>query len=1001
MHENNKNLAVLSVAEQAAYYELPDFDDEQRYEFLTLSSSELELAMSRGNLAAQIYCCLQIAYFKAVNLFFNASWDDVNPKDIEFILDQYFEGDSFYKTKITKHEYYTQCNHIATLYDYKLWASAHIEIIDKQVSKLIQQSTSHQYVALGLLQYLHQEKIVRPKYTTLQTIVITTIQNEKSRISQILADDLSENDCQLILSLLNNEGTFSELAALRQDAKDFKPRMMQQECQKSVTMQPIYQIANRVLPKISLSKANITYYGEMINYYSAHDLRERIKSNQSYLYILCYVWQRFRQVSDNLVDSFCYHQRQAKEQVKVFKGIATAEEAIKQKANINNLKQLVELYVDDNLVDDLQFGTVRKKAFTILDKQSIIDHITKANTSQDDIIHWECVDKVARYLKSNIRILVSHLAFTSNRCNDEVLEAINWLNNLKSKNNIDDYPEIPTRLLPYLTSIKVDSSKKPQLILNRYEYWIYNKLHEEIRQGNIYFEESLQYRSLGDELVTPDKKDTIMEQLSCINGKKPISQQLNELLTESDMLWKKFNKHFIQGKLKHIFYDEKTKTLHLKRSALTKQDKIDHACYEKLPFQDIVNVVKTVDKECMFLEQFTHIQPRYSKLKINFDHLIAVLVAQAMNNGNMKMADIANIPYNNLQDTYASRVRLNTLIAANDVISDSISQMSIFPNYSLDLELLYGAVDGQKFTVATPTIKARYGKKYFGTGKGVVAYSLLCNHVALQTKLLSSNDHESYFAFDIWYNNTSEINPQLLTGDMHILNKANSIIMYWFDSELYPRFTNLENQRKNLYCGQWLDKYEKYVIKPHGVINRKLIEDESDNLQRIIASLGCRDISQSALIKKLCTYTSEHKTREALYELDKLVRSNHILKYLLDPSIITNTHRSQNRLEAYHQLRSAIAQAYGKKQIIGKTDIALEIANQCGRLIANIIIHYNSMILSKLYDKYKAENNQKALKILKKISHVAWQHIHFQGHLVFAKNPIIDLDDIVKSLELV
>ena len=80
--------------------------------------------------------------------------------------------------------------------------------------------------------------------------------------------------------------------------------------------------------------------------------------------------------------------------------------------------------------------------------------------------------------------------------------------------------------------------------------------------------------------------------------------------------------------------------------------------------------------------------------------------------------------------------------------------------------------------------------------------------------------------------------------------------------------------------------------------------------------------------------------------------------------------------------------------------IALEIANQCGRLIANIITHYNSMILSKLYDRYKAENNQKALKILKKISPIAWQHIHFQGRLVFSESMIINLDDIVKDIDL-
>ena len=49
-------------------------------------------------------------------------------------------------------------------------------------------------------------------------------------------------------------------------------------------------------------------------------------------------------------------------------------------------------------------------------------------------------------------------------------------------------------------------------------------------------------------------------------------------------------------------------------------------------------------------------------------------------------------------------------------------------------------------------------------------------------------------------------------------------------------------------------------------------------------------------------------------------------------------HRSQNRIESYHQLRSAIAQVGGKKELTGRTDIEIEISNQCARLIANAII---------------------------------------------------------------
>ena len=46
MSSQNKQLAVLSEAEKAAFYECPDFDEAQRFEYLTLTEEELQIALS-------------------------------------------------------------------------------------------------------------------------------------------------------------------------------------------------------------------------------------------------------------------------------------------------------------------------------------------------------------------------------------------------------------------------------------------------------------------------------------------------------------------------------------------------------------------------------------------------------------------------------------------------------------------------------------------------------------------------------------------------------------------------------------------------------------------------------------------------------------------------------------------------------------------------------------------------------------------------------------------
>ena len=494
-------------------------------------------------------------------------------------------------------------------------------------------------------------------------------------------------------------------------------------------------------------------------------------------------------------------------------------------------------------------------------------------------------------------------------------------------------------------------------------------------------------------------KSSLTEPLDIPALKKPITRLLDEKFDELRTQWISFNSALSQGKLKHLHFDEKTKTLHFKKSKDEREEKLQHRFYDQLPLCDIANVLRFVKEQSDYSSAFTHIQPRHAKIPADSNSLDATIIAQAFNNGNKNMAEISNIPYERLLDTYHTRVRVQTLKNACDLIGDDIARMPIFPFYSLDEAILYAGLDGQKFEVETPTIKARRSKKYFKKGMGVVAYTLLANHIPLQVELIGAHEHESYFAFDIWYNNTSSIRPSVLTGDMHVVNKGNFAIMDWFGGALYPRFTNLQTQTKHLYCGDDPVQYSDWLISPVGQIDRQLIEDEWPNIKPIITALGLKEISQSILIRKLCTYTTDNKTRKAIFEYDKLIRSIYTLKYLQDRKLQRDVHRSQNRIEAYHQLRAAIAAAYGKKHLIGRGEREIEISNQCGRFIASAIIHYNSAILSEAKLRYEAEGNHKALARLKKVSPVAWRHIHFQCHLIFTDDgKMIDLSELIKNI---
>jgi TnpA family transposase len=347
------------------------------------------------------------------------------------------------------------------------------------------------------------------------------------------------------------------------------------------------------------------------------------------------------------------------------------------------------------------------------------------------------------------------------------------------------------------------------------------------------------------------------------------------------------------------------------------------------------------------------------------------------------MAETCDIPYHVLEETDRQHIRLATLKDACDRISNFIADLPIFPLYSFDPEILYGSVDGQKFASAEPTIKSRYSRKYFGKGKGVVASTLLANHVPLETELIGANEHESHYVFDICYHNTSDIVPTAITGDMHSVNKANFAVLHWFGLKFAPRFTSLQTQLPHLYCAGDITQYDCCLLSPAGQIDRCLITAEKANIDRIIATLGLKEMSQSTLIRKLCALPQTNPTRKAVFEFDKLIRSIYTLDYLRDPQLQRDVHRSQNRIESYHQLRAAIAGVGGKKQLIGATHLDVAIANQCGRLTANVVIAYNTILLSALLERYRVTDDKKAIMMLRKISPVAWQHVHFLGRYLF------------------
>ena len=106
------------------------------------------------------------------------------------------------------------------------------------------------------------------------------------------------------------------------------------------------------------------------------------------------------------------------------------------------------------------------------------------------------------------------------------------------------------------------------------------------------------------------------------------------------------------------------------------------------------------------------------------------------------MGEISDLNYQTLFTTANSFLRLETLRESNDRVSNAINKMPIFHHYDID-DAIHSSSDGQKFETQFSTIGARYSPKYFGLKKGITQYTLVTNHIPLNSRIFGANDHET------------------------------------------------------------------------------------------------------------------------------------------------------------------------------------------------------------------------------------------------------------------
>ncbi|HEB26710.1 MAG TPA: Tn3 family transposase [Porticoccus sp.] len=940
----------------------------------------------------KIYFVLLLGYFKVKPVVLNFTFSEVKD-DFHFVAAELFPEKAFKPRNFPPRQRTRLYLKVVGLLGYSRFSdSAKLKLQSKaaQIAKL---SIEPRYILDECIQFLSHNKITIPKYSTLQRVVIAAITATNLRIFDTINEHMPGSLSRYFSELFSDDSEF-QLKHIRRSAKDFTPKEVRKELIGMSHIKPHIDNIDTLLITLGLSPHNIEYYASLVDYYTITKLR-RFDKNTRILYLLCFLQVRFKTISEHIADAFVYHCRRLNENAKQYAKEESYLEWTKASANVGKASALLRLFIDKTLGDELSFGVVKQQALKLLNASEIDSVCLYLDDEKRalDYYQWKYYDQNKDLITETLRPLFLAMDFKASESTTALWEQIS-----KSKIDITEYGECQRTDQRF-----IKPSQTPYLYVDgvidrhRYEVLLYLRIKSKLN-GHLFIQNTTKYSALEDDLISDkdwSQKDEFIKMSQLDKLQLPVSQLLGDIEQALKRKLDDVSERIRNGDNQSVIMRSRSGKTGWRLPNKGMGSVLNNPFFEKLKQVHVVDLLRFVDRETGYLNAFEHVRVPQAHNEATKNNLVATLIGNGTNYGLHRMAHISDRSYEDLRQIQANYVRLETLNQANDIISNAITKLPIFQHYNIQENELHASADGQKFECRINTFKTRFSSKYFGTNKGVSAITLVANHVPINARVIGANEHESHFIFDLLYNNTSEIKPNVLSTDTHGANQVNFALLDLFGYTFAPRYAKVSKVIDGLFTLSDEEKTPLLALKKP--IKAGYIEKEWDIVQRIVISLQQKKTTQAALVRKLSTYSANHPLVQALTEYDRMIKSMYLLDYIDDASLRNYVQRALNRGEAYHQLRRAISSVNGNR-FRGGSDGEIDLWNECARLLTNAIIYFNSLILSKLLDHFDSVSDEKKLEVVKQVSPVAWVNINLNGTYSFSFENALNMEDIISPI---
>lgn len=825
-----------------------------------------------------------------------------------------------------------------------------------------------QQLSLNIEKFLVQEKFILPAVNQLMRKVFNIYNKKQLDTFKTIALNLTDLQKKFIEKLCKEDDTYNLLAEIKKPLGD--PNV------KNILVK--IELLNKIKPlhfeRLNLSLLDpsyVTKLSELVERYDRSAIRKIRPEDKKYTMLVCHLCEVVRTAIDHILDAndklvgeierrinrdYEHYYNQFSNNVKLSRNLALE---VLKKMKTHELRDILTI---KQFCDE--FGNEKfDKIINDYEQFENFDYSGKA----------ELARRRYSYLHEYIEKFLS-LDFKATPGTERLLDQVKTLVKNRKLKQVPETLGIDFIESPWKQGLY---DKKVGFNYKSWELGLFFAVRKALGSSRLYIPQSKNHREfwapLYEKTAWMANRSATYEELGLPKSAKLIIKSLKKEFTEH------FNKakasfgpgsfaEFKNGKLK-IHTDEPL----IISESLSELQNLTSSHFETIRIEKLLIEIQKITN---YQKEFKPVEGYDQKIPLQLPILNAAITGHATNLGLYGISQSTKgITIDKLRHLSNWYITAGNLKAASELLINA--QQNYWITHILGKGERSGS-DCQRFVINKKSVLGSMYPRDFGAlVRSIGIYTHMSDQYSVfNTEVISCSIREAIYVLEGFIDNQSMVQCNIHSTDTHGFTEIVFALMYLFGISFQPHFKDLKDQQ--LYSFNRKDAEEYMSLFSQEKVSEELLEEQWDDICRLIYSLKKKLIKPHVIIQKLHNQQSSTKLAKALTHLGRIVKTIYILRYLHDKDMRRGVRLQLNRVESRHSL---VRNIFFAAQGAFKTNDPIELMNKasCLSFISNAIVLYNTIQLQKTYEILKSKGYLLKEEDMARISPLSSKHIIMHG----------------------